>query len=322
MTIDQDYAPDAALLAQFEAIDSGTASALLTDATFGAPPDVDFKQFSIDRLSSASAARLEQRGHTAGIHASLLHLPAGPPAYAATLKAHAAAFAQAYGAAPRIARNHHLVWDGFVTMAESQARAGIAMNLDYMALAYRGRGALGFLNGSAFPLRFAAADGTLLPIYQQGTQLDDHVLLAAKFGYEPMQVDDLVNAQHKLFDQAVSNDPHPITVNHHPAWWHSTHGAWQRALLAEAKRRKIAVWDAAHWLRHVEAVRETLIVRTGERSLRVLSGAGDVALLLPQGTKVSAQGKALALRSRRVGGRDYAWVGVPASSDLQLDVEP
>jgi hypothetical protein len=148
------------------------------------------------------------------------------------------------------------------------------------------------------------------------------VLIDATFGYEPMQVDDLINVQRRLFDQAVGADPHVIVVNHHPAWWHATQGAWQRALLADAKSRNIAVWDAARWLRHVEAVRATLIDRTGVRSLRVLSAAADVSLLLPHGSKVSAQGTALATKSRRVGGRDYAWVVVPAASNLQLEIEP
>ena len=47
-----------------------------------------------------------------------------------------------------------------------------------------GRWVYGYLNGTGLPMRFVDAQGRLLTIYQQPTQLADDHLLEARFGGE------------------------------------------------------------------------------------------------------------------------------------------
>lgn len=283
MTADQDYAPDAALLLQSQDGAPPGLTFLLTTTRAGAAPDADFGKDAVEQLSSATAATLRSRGHDLGVHPSLVGLKADRATHAPVYRAHAEAFAAEYGYRPRVVRNHHLVWLGYTTTAEQQAAVGLRMNLDYMALAFINEGQLGYLNGSGWPLRFATPEGAVLPIHQQGTQLDDHVLLSPKFGYLPYRPDDLIALSGALMDRIARADPHPLVINHHPVWWNETRGKWQRALVEQAKQRGWAIWGAGQWLEHVERVRATLVVPGPAGAIKLLAPnqPKSVALLSP-----------------------------------------
>jgi hypothetical protein len=189
-------------------------------------------------------------------------------------------------------------------------------------LAFAGEGKLGYLNGSGLPLRFIRQDGTVLPISQQGTQLDDHVLLPARFGYEAMDVDELIAVTEELLDRSLTDPPHPITVNHHPVWHYESDGKWQRALLEASRSRAMPVWGADRWLAHQYAMRGTQLARLGPRTLSVVTGGTGVALLLPEKVEVRADGKRLETSEIRVGGRLWARAELPHSKPVLIEWAP
>ena len=316
-TADQDYVPEAGVEAQIEDGALEALTLLLTDARFGAKPDVDFGAEHPATLSARWASERADDGVDLGIHPNLQGVE--PSAYESVLRDQAEAFEREYGKRAATVRNHHLAWQGYTQMAEHQARAAFRMNLDYMALAFVGEGRLGYLNGSGLPLRFIRRDGTVLPILQQGTQLDDHVLLPPRFGYEAMDVDGLIAATEELLDRSVADPPHPITINHHPVWHYESDGKWQRALLEASRSRAMPVWSADRWLDHHYAMRDSQLARLGPRRLSVVTGASGVALLLPARAEVRADGKRLQTSEIQIAGRLWARTELPHSKRVLIE---
>jgi len=316
-TADQDYVPEAGVEAQIEDGAPEALTLLLTDARFGGKPDVDFGAEHPATLSARWASARADDGVELGIHPNLQGIE--PSAYAAVLRDQANAFEREYGKRAVTVRNHHLAWQGYTQMAEHQARAAFRMNLDFMALSFLGEGKLGYLNGSGLPLRFIRVDGTVLPIWQQGTQVDDHGLLPPRFGYEAMDVDELIAETQKLMDRSLADPPHPITINHHPVWHYETDGRWQRALLEASRSRAMPIWGAERWLDHQRAMRDTQIARLGPGKLSVTTGGSGVALLLPEKAEVRADGKRLEASEIQIAGRLWARVELPPSKPVVIE---
>jgi len=301
-TADQDYVPAAGVLAQSE--DAAVPMTwLLTDSQVGSKPDVDFGTYSEPALAEQTLDAVRRWGSGAGVHPNLVALSADQ--MRSVVVEHIRRFRERIRQIPRVVRNHHLVWKGYTEMAAIHAEAGLTLNLDYMALAFRGEGALGFLNASGYAAAFAANNGHVLPILQQGTQIDDHVLLPERFQYDGMDAEKLSRFAEQLIANANGQDPVPITVNHHPVWWYKTGGQVQARILAAARGAGSLIWSADRWLAHLQAVRTTVVdydETTG--ILTVQSGDSDTALLLSQ--EGSHRG------SRVLGGRTYQVVAVPA----------
>lgn len=301
-TVDQDFVPNEGVLAQSDQIPGGVTF-LLTDAEVGGEPDVDFKEYAVARLDLETLGRLAERDHEVGIHPNLEGLD--PSSYGSALRSHVNRFIDAYGTPPAVVRNHHLTWDGFTNMAELHAEAGLLLNLDYMALAFENEGRLGFLNGSAFAARFVRQDGSVVPIYQLGTQLDDHVLLPRRFGYHAMSVDDFVRFARDLVTLATRDDPFFITVNHHPAWWFKTNGAIQRGLIELATANGLEVWGAGRFLRHVEGLRQVLAYEVSPGTYRMRSPiAASLLVARDGGARVEGEEP---FSDRSVGDLAYRW---------------
>jgi hypothetical protein len=85
-------------------------------------------------------------------------------------------FAQSWpsAAAPVTSRTHCIVWKDWTTEPSVEVKKGIRLDANY----YYWPGAWvkdrpGFFTGSGFPMRFAAADGAPIDVYQAATQLTD-----------------------------------------------------------------------------------------------------------------------------------------------------
>jgi hypothetical protein len=319
LTADQDYVPDLGVLAQADDA-AAPLTFLLTDGELGGKPDVDFGAHSVALLQRESAEALRQRGHELGIHPNLLGLPRS--AHGGALAAQIGRFRARYGHTPRVVRNHHLVWSGFTEMAEREARLGLAMNLDFVAQAFAGQGTLGFLTGSGIPLRFIREDATTVPIFQQGTQLDDHVLLPARFGYQAHDVTQLISASKHLLDRSVEDPPHAIVVNHHPAWWYDTHGAFQRALIEHARARGIAVFGAERWLQQVQSMRAVVLAAEAPGRLHVLTADAPQALLLRGRVQARLNGQAATASSLKLAGIEHTRLALSANTDYLIEWSP
>lgn len=310
LTADQDFIPADAVRMQSEAAGQAGLTALLTAEEIGARPDVSYDvayaRAAGGMIPRATAEALAGRGHEIGVHPNLWQLE--PGAFASAIAAHADAFAASYGKRPALVRNHHLVWEGYTEMARHHAAAGLRMNLDYMALAIPPHGELGFMSASALPMRFGEASGTVLPIHHQPTLLDDHVLLPAELGYQPYTLASLIARSRAVIEIACRHGL-PVVVNHHPYFWLETGGAWQTALLAQARERKLEVWGAGAWLGFVERRRQTVVLDQGQGRFTVASAPGVTLLVEGTGAAPAAAGARDAERAPRLDGAPVAVAG-------------
>ncbi|HMN61382.1 MAG TPA: hypothetical protein PJ988_13500, partial [Anaerolinea sp.] len=90
----------------------------------------------------------------------------------------------------RTVRNHQVAWLGYTDAVDLQVANGIAMDTDYYAWGpwlqkSDGTWAHGYVTGSGLPMKFVKTDGTILPVYQQDTQLvDEQMILGAGSHFE------------------------------------------------------------------------------------------------------------------------------------------
>jgi hypothetical protein len=280
LTADQDFIPADAVRLQSEAAGRAGLTALLTAEDIGARPDVSYDvayaRAPGGMIPRDTAEALAGRGHEIGVHPNLWQLE--PGRFAAAIATHADTFAANYGQRPALVRNHHLVWQGYTGMARLHAAAGLRMNLDFMALAIPPHGDLGFMSASGLPMRFGDPEGTVLPILLQPTLLDDHVLLPAQLGYRPYTLPSLIERSRAVIEIACRHGL-PVVVNHHPYFWLETQGAWQAALVADARGRGLAVWGAGAWLAFVERRRQAVVLDPGQGRFTVASAAGVTLLV-------------------------------------------
>ncbi|MEO1273531.1 MAG: hypothetical protein AAFX99_36055, partial [Myxococcota bacterium] len=324
MTGDQDFMPDAALLAQAQALaPKGAMTAMLTSGSIGASPDVRTPESPEHFIDRSTALELSDQGHDLGVHPNLWKLKEGPEGYRAAIQAHVDGFRETFHTAPRMVRNHHLVWSGYVAMARHHASAKLAMNFDYVSQAFLPNGELGYMASGAVPVRFGDPEGRVVPILQQPTQLDDHVLLPKRFGYRPTTIDQLMARSQHLLTLAIDHHT-PLVVNHHPVWWIDSDGAWQRALGSMAQAAKVPVWSGGQWLRFVEGQRSIRVWCTAPGSCTVWTTAPHASLLVSaDGGSVRVKGQDAAVLSHQtLGGQRWSLLELADPGIHTIEVTP
>ena len=153
-----------------------------------------------------------------------------------------------------VARNHHLGWRGFVDVPAAEAAAGVAVNLDTMAVCDGTRPCAAFAGGSSRPMRFVDADGHALPILQQPTAVDDYSLRVRDDALRAEAARVLGARARTLLDVAARAGG-PLVVNAHPVFVALAPG-WLRPLLDAPDTR---VWSAEQWLDFVARRRTSRI---------------------------------------------------------------
>lgn len=275
LTADQDFVPGPGVIAHSDATQNAGITFTLTASDIGGAPDILYPGTHPPMLEPEEVKALAARGHDVGIHPNLVGVE--PAGYARVIAAHAARFRERFGAPPRIVRNHHLIWSGYLDMAELHAREGLRMNLDYVSADRSGRMPAGFMTGSGLAMRFCDERGRLLPLRQQATHIDDSAFITAGEAQRESITAALVARARALLD--IARREHvPIGVLHHPHWWYHTGGSFQSALLARARELSIPVWGAAAWLRFVEDRAATELTRDG--AAVIANVRGDAVTLL------------------------------------------
>ena len=238
LTADQDYVDDAIVTSMAERLERTHAGAtfLLTDPAVGAPPDLNVApDGSAPRLSAASAASLLAGGFGLGLHPFL-----GEPRDLGEL---ARRFETLTGFRALVARNHHLGWRGFVDVPVAEAAAGVALNLDSMAVCDGKRPCAAFVGGSLRPMRFLDGDGHALPILQQPTAVDDYSLRVRDDDARARAARAL-GARARVLLDAAARAGAPLVVNAHPVFV-ALAPEWLRPLIDDGATR---VWSAEQWL--------------------------------------------------------------------------
>jgi hypothetical protein len=308
-TADQDFVPGAGELARSESAKDVGMTLTLTAADIGGKPDIIYPEASELMLERSQVEQLAERGHSVGIHPNLVGVSAEQ--YAQVIEAHVQRFRERYGVAPRIVRNHHLIWQGYATMAELLARAGLQLDLNYVSIP------AGFMTGSGLPMRFADSAGHLIPIYQQATQLDDSEFIPE----DPATLEattQRLSAQLSALLETAQREHIPLTLLHHSHWWFRSGGRLQATLLSESNKRHMTVWGAAEWLRFTEARRHTQIRRKG-LGYEVDVSADQLALLIEGAPQVRVDGKLSAPQSWHDATGRYLFLPLPRGRHL---IEP
>ncbi len=209
--------------------------------------------------------------------------------------------------APSTNRTHCVAWSDWSTQPEVEAAYGIRLDTNYYFYPSSWvQKRVGLFNGSGFPMRFAAADGSTIDCYQAATQLTDESDLA------------LPEAADTLLDRA--NGPQGyygvVTANMH---FDKAPHPGSDAIVASAKAHGVPVVSARQMLEWLDGrdassfegvrftdatLRFTIAVGVGARNLRAMvpmrSAVGVLARLTHDGSPVT-------YAARAVKGIDYAF---------------
>lgn len=293
--------------------------------------------------SPAILAKWRERGHEFGMHPYVEDgLETGYNLYWSEF------IKYGYGPLPPTVRTHRILWYGWVDNALVQARYGVRMNLDHYhagGVVRRADGAwvAGYLSGTGLPMRFVDERGALLSVYQQPTHLvDEHLMSVFDTGHEA-GFDGATAAKVTIAQIGESARRYPAALGlqcHVDPFLFGGEkaanvGHWLNESLDYAVAQGMPVLSAERWLAFTEARTAAHAERvTWDATTRQLAfqlsfpanpgGAPAVLLPLRHGAatlrEIRVNGNASRQAERRLAGRRYALVTVPAGrSRIEAD---
>jgi hypothetical protein len=157
----------------------------------------------------------------------------------------------------RTTRNHQLAWAGWTDAADYAAAHNIALDTSFYhwgAWLQKPDGTWphGYITGSGQPMRFVRADGTILPLYQQLTELVDEQLVAgAGSGFEGLSTTQATTVSQQMIDASLAGDYAALMAQFHVDYYNST-SAWAEGTMAYANAHGVPIWNADQWLSFTE----------------------------------------------------------------------
>jgi hypothetical protein len=235
LTSDQDYVDDGFVLHMADVLEknSFTATFMLTHRGLGAPPDLNLGANKPATLALDTVTELLAAGHGLGVHPSLRTID--------DIGRVTEAIAEQTASRPLVARNHWARWPGYLEVPAAEARAGIAMDLNFLRVCSAGPCA-GFLGGAARPVRFVDQEGVALPILQQPTAVDDASLRTQSPAEAMIAAGVLGDRIAQLLPRASAVQA-PLVINAHPVYFPIA-SDWLKPLVAA----NVQVISAEQWL--------------------------------------------------------------------------
>jgi hypothetical protein len=161
----------------------------------------------------------------------------------------------------RTVRHHQITWVGWTDAAEVAASFGMGMDTNF----YHWGGWLqkpdtswahGYITGSGQPMKFIKDDGTILPYYQQLTQLVDEQFFAvvgAGSGWEGINSTQAFNISKALIDASLAGDYAAIMTQFHVDYTNFGEvNPWVVGTVDYANLVGVPVWNADDWLTFTE----------------------------------------------------------------------
>lgn len=159
----------------------------------------------------------------------------------------------------RTVRNHQVAWLGYTDAADLQVAHNIAMDTNFYAWGpwlqkTDGTWAHGYTTGSGLPMKFAKLDGTILPVYQQNTQLVDEQMIVGAGS----QFENLTPAQGQVVSKALIDASQAgyysalMTQFHIDYYVNGDPKVWAELMMAYAQSLGIPMWNADRWLTFTE----------------------------------------------------------------------
>lgn len=206
-----------------------------------------------DLVKPAEADELRQRGHSFGQHV-ILPWDVSVADAADQVRRDMAGFEERFGYRPRTNRGHCLIWPGWTEMAELLAEQGVRMDQTFIPRRFL---RYGYLNGSGLPVKFMAADGRLLDIYEQNTQLtDDGEIQPEKFLVPGHARDEVVANALDLLEDCRDRFHGVFQVAFHPRLTVDS-GLWLlEAILGHCRASGIPMVGGERWVAFNDARRD------------------------------------------------------------------
>ena len=157
----------------------------------------------------------------------------------------------------RTVRNHQVAWDGWVTAAEIAAAHGIALDTNYYHWGPwlqnpDNTWSHGYITGSGLPMKFSDTDGTIVPVFQQLTQLvDEQLIFESGFGYEGLTSAGALLVSEAMIDASLTEYPSALMTQFHVDYYQNDQN-WAEGTVAYAQANDVPVWNADEWLNFVE----------------------------------------------------------------------
>jgi len=155
----------------------------------------------------------------------------------------------------RTVRNHQVAWVGWTDAADIAVAHGMAMDSNFYHWGAwlrkpDGTWPHGYITGSGQPMKFIHADGTILPYYQQLTELvDEQLISGAGAGYEGLSEAQASTVSQQLIDASLAGDYAALMAQFHVDYRMLT---WLQGTLAYAQSRGVPMWNADRWLTFTE----------------------------------------------------------------------
>jgi hypothetical protein len=149
----------------------------------------------------------------------------------------------------------------------------------------------GYLTGSGQPMKFIRADGTILPYYQQLTELvDEQLVNGAGAGVEGLSNAQAITVSRELIDASLAGDYAALMTQFHVDYF-TTAQTWIEGTLAYANAHGVPLWNADDWLSFTETRHDAdytdVAWDTGTQTLAQPCGDLDRASTSPRASLLS-----------------------------------
>ena len=158
----------------------------------------------------------------------------------------------------RTVRNHQITWVGWTDAADLEVAYGMRMDANFYNWGpwlhkTDGSWAHGYITGSGQPMKFVKADGTILPLYQQLTQIVDEQLFPIANGFEGLNIPQALAVSQNLMDASEAGDYAALMTQFHMDYdsWGEIEG-WVTGTVDYAYSKGIPIWNADQWLNFTE----------------------------------------------------------------------
>jgi hypothetical protein len=178
-------------------------------------------------------------------------------------------------------------------------------------------------------MKFIKADGTILPLYQQLTQLvDEHLIGGLPGGFEDLTAEQAIDVSEQLIDQSLSTDYAALMTQFHLDYYgFGAPQPWAEATLDYARSKGVPIWNADDWLDFTETRHDAAFSNMnwsgGQLSFTLQSGVAtthNLTLMLPASTApgpllgVTVDGFLTSFSLKTIKGRQYAFVSTAPGS--------
>jgi uncharacterized repeat protein (TIGR01451 family) len=280
------------------------------------------------------------QGHEFGIHPYAYAPNPGYPPYdiqnlAQGYAVYSTWFNDKYSSSPsRSVRTHQVEWRGWTDAADI---AAVTYTLD-TNFYHWGEWLQkpdtswphGYITGSGRPMKFVRADGTLVPLYQQLTQLvDEQLVVGAGDAIEGLSSAQAISVSKQLIDASLAGDYAALMTQFHVDYYPYAAQTWAEGTMDYANAKGVPMWNADRWLSFTETRHDANYTNiawhnasgTLTFTLSASATAGiSLTTMLPLAysgrdlQSVNVDGSPRAYSVQTIKGVDVAFVSVPAGN--------